>query len=245
MLRTAATVLTVPPINLAVCVLVALLLAAWPPARQRAHRFALLCASLLLLLALPIISMALLASLEPGPQSAPLHPPQAIVILGGDVEKVNEAPGVVIGPLSLERVRAGAVLARSTGLPVLMSGGIVNQTAIPVATLMRDSSIADFNVPVRWTEAVSFDTWENAQRSADMLRADGIQSVFVVTHGWHMRRSLYAFRRAGIEAIPVPVRLDRGPVMTPGEFVPRVSAWTNSYFALHEWVGLAWYSWRG
>ena len=245
MLRNAATVLAVPPANLAMFALVALMAAFWPPARRWALRLALVCSGLLVLSSLPIVSTTLLTSLEPRPQPAPLHPPLAIVILGGDVEKIIEGPGVVIGPLSLERVRAGAILARSTGLPVLTSGGIVNHTAIPIATLMQDSLVTDFGVPVRWAEGTSFDTWENAQRSAELLRADGIQSVFIVTHAWHMRRSLYAFSRAGIEAIPVPVRHDRAPVFAAGEFVPRVTAWTNSYFALHEWFGLAWYAWRG
>ncbi len=245
MLRIAATVLAVPPANLAILLLVAIMAAFWAPARRLALRAGLLCAVLLVLFSLPIISMALLASLEPGPSPAPLHSPRAIVILGGDVEKVNEAPGVVIGPLSLERVRAGAILARSTGLPVLVTGGIVSKTDIPVSSLMQDTLVEDFAVAVKWTEPTSFDTWENAQRTAEMLHSGEPSSVFLVTHAWHMRRSLYAFRRAGIEAVPVPVRHDRWPVFAGSEFIPRSSSWNNSYLAFHEWLGLAWYALRG
>jgi len=150
-----------------------------------------------------------------------------------------------LGPLSLERVRAGARLARSTGLPLLVSGGIVNHTAIPVATLMQQSLAADFNRPARWAETTSFDTWENAAYSALILQDEGIRTVFVVTHSWHMRRALLAFRQTGLEVIPVPVRRERHPTFAASEFVPSASAWLKCYFAFHEWIGLAWYALRG
>ena len=54
----------------------------------------------------------------------PDQPPQAIVILGGDTLRgASQTPIVHLGPLSLERVRAGALLARRTGLPILVTGG--------------------------------------------------------------------------------------------------------------------------
>lgn len=245
MFRVAATALTVPPTNLAVLILLAAFALFWPPARRVAQAVILVCASILLALSLPIVGMTLLASLEPGPVSAPSQSPSAIIILGGDVEKINEAPQVVMGPISLERVRTGAVLARSTGLPMLVSGGIVNHTAVPVATLMQASLTTDFGIPPRWIEATSVDTWENAEQSAKLLRSEGVTSVFLVTHAWHMRRALFAFRRVGIEAIPVPVRHDPEPTWAASEFVPRPSAWLNCFFAMHEWIGLAWYSVRG
>ena len=245
MLRAAITALLVPPANLAVIGLLACLVAGRGMRGRRARRVAILCLGGLVLLSLPVVASALLASLDPGPAPSPASPPAAIVVLGGDVQRVAEAPGVEIGPLTLERVRTGAALARATHLPLLVSGGVVDRTALPVATLMQTSLEEDFKVAVRWQEAVSFDTWENAERSAAMLRADGVQSVFVVTHAWHMRRAVLAFRRHGMAAVPAPVRRDRWPGLVPTEFLPRASAWLTSYFALHEWAGLAWYSVRG
>jgi hypothetical protein len=28
------------------------------------------------------------------------------------------------------------------------------------------------------------------------------------------------------------------------DLIPRVSAWMESYYALHEWIGIAWYALR-
>ena len=115
---------------------------------------------------------------------------------------------------------------------------------LTVGGLMAESMAGDFGVPVRWTEATSPTTWENAEYSATMLAAAGIRRVYVVTHAWHMPRSLLAFRRFGMEAASAPVRSDPRPTLRLSEFLPRTSAWVNSFYALHEWVGLAYYSIR-
>lgn len=241
MLRSVLIVLLLPPANLPLIGLAALLVAR----RRRWGRVVAVAAFVTLVaLSLPVTALSLLASLDPGPLPPPSSPPAAIVILGGDVQRVYEAPTVTLGPLSLERVRAGAVLHRATGLPILVTGGIVDGTALAVGTLMAASLTDDFGVPVRWTEQTSFDTWENAELSAALLAADGVRSVYLVTHAWHMQRGLLAFRRVGIEAVPAPVRRDQWPTFMPSEFAPRPSAWLGSYFGLHEWMGLLFYSLR-
>ena len=113
-----------------------------------------------------------------------------------------------------------------------------------VGTVMARSLADDFAAPPRWVETRSRDTWENARRSADLLRAAGIRTVYVVTHAWHMPRALLAFQRAGIEAVPAPVRLDAWPRLTWKRFVPSASAWQVAYYAFHEWTGLAFYALR-
>ena len=58
-----------------------------------------------------------------------------------------------------------------------------------------------------------------------MLRADGVQHVLLVTHGWHMRRALRAFEAASspgdprVEAAPMGLAtgLDRGSL----SWIPR------------------------
>ena len=239
-INTVFTALAVPPPSLALAALLALLLL-----RGRAgRRLALLALVVLVLLSLPAVSGALLASLDVPPPEPGADPPGAIVVLGGDVDRLDDPPGASLGHLSLERVRAGAALHRRTGLPVLVTGGLVDDLPLSVGALMAESMASDFNVPVRWTETASPTTWENAAYSAPMLEAAGIRRVFLVTHAWHMRRSLLAFQRAGIDAVPAPVRPDPWPQLRASEFLPRPSAWVGSFYALHEWVGLAYYAAR-
>lgn len=241
---TAIVTSLLPPIGLVVLALLGLALL-----RGRLGRgIAALALAGLLVLSFPVVGTTLLASLDvPSgpPVAAPdAEPPSAIVVLGGDVYGIPDPPGASIGGLSLERVRAGAALHRQTGLPILVTGGIVGSRAVPVGILMAQSLGEDFRVPVRWTEATSLTTWENAGNSGPMLAADGIGRVYLVTHAWHMQRSLLAFQRFGVDAVPAPVRRDREPAFGVADFLPSTVAWQRSFYAIHEWVGLAYYSLR-
>jgi uncharacterized SAM-binding protein YcdF (DUF218 family) len=239
-LSALATILIVPPANLAALALAGVLLARRRPRAGLWLAGAALVA--LLLLAVPVVAGTLLAALErlPPPQTGAA--PGAIIVLGGDVDEVAGPTRVAIGSLTLERLRAGAALARSTHLPLLVSGGIVDPDGPPVATLMAASLAEDFATPPRWVETHARDTWENARDAAAMLRAEGIGAAFVVTHAWHMRRALIAFAATDLVAIPAPLPATR-VVWRPGSFIPRAKAWRMSYFALHEWLGCAWYAW--
>lgn len=240
-LSAAAAVLLVPPVNLAALALAGVWLARRHP---RAGRWlAGVSLVLLLLLALPVVAGTLLTSLERLPPAPPSAIPGAIIVLGGDVAPVTGPERLEVGALTLQRLRAAAALARATNLPLLVTGGVVDPDGPPVADLMARSLAADFATPPRWIEPHARDTWQNARLSAALLRADGITAAYVVTHAWHMRRALLAFAGTGLVAVPAPLPPDR-VAWRPGAFVPRVGAWRLSYFALHEWLGCAWYAWR-
>ncbi len=242
-LSSLPTALLVPPVN---C-----LLAACVGALFIRRRFGgvLLAIGLtgLVLFAVPFVADTMLVALETNIGAPPGEPPAAIVILSGDeAETVQDAsePGAafVVGSLTLERERAGAALAKRTGLPVLVSGGSIHKGAPPLATMMAASLRDDFGVTTRWSETASLDTWENASDSAAMLRGENIHSVYVVTHAWHMRRALIAFRHAGLRAVAFPVAFDAPPRLDIDHLVPRARSWLTSYYALHEWIGCAWYA---
>jgi uncharacterized SAM-binding protein YcdF (DUF218 family) len=201
----------------------------------------------LILLGMPVVSYSLLLALETGlPVTPPAdHPPQAIIVLGAEVIRAHqEKLGVRPGLLTLDRLRTAAALHRSTGLPILVTGGTTQPNTEPVALVMEQSLRDDFQTPPRWVEAKSADTWENAHFSADILRAQGITSVYVVTHAWHMRRALLAFQGTGLTVTAAPTSLDDqlGPDLD--DFLPRAAGWQTGYFAIHEWIGYAWYELR-
>jgi uncharacterized SAM-binding protein YcdF (DUF218 family) len=216
--------------------------------RHRRTGRTLVCLGLagLVIFSLPVVSGSMIVALE---QGLPMTPPpdampKAIVILGGDVWRITEAPFALPGPLTLDRLRAGAALRRRTGLPILVTGGTVQQDLLPVATVMASSLREDFQVPVEWVENASADTWANATLTAEIMKKNGIGSVYLVTNGWHMRRAVIAFRKAGLIVTAVPTSFDApaGPILA--DFVPRALAWEWSYFAIHEWIGSAWYAMR-
>ena len=195
---------------------------------------------------MPLVSGSLMTSLEHGlPRAPPADaPPQAIVILAAELARSVGTTQLTPGALTLERERAGAALARRTGLPILVTGGATENGPETLAAVMARSLAEDFGTPARWTETASTDTWENATNSAGILQAQGIHSIYLVTHAWHMRRALIAFAHTGLVVTAAPVRLDPAPTAVLSDFIPRAGAWLTSYYALHEWIGCADYALR-
>jgi uncharacterized SAM-binding protein YcdF (DUF218 family) len=165
----------------------------------------------LILLAMPAIADRMLDALETGIPAPPpgSPPPAAIIVLSAEVRRTSDVPSIVVGRLTLERLATAVRLQRRTNLPVLLSGGSLQADLPPMADVMAESMQNDFRVPVRWRETKSQTTWENAAFSADILKKEGITSVYVVTHAWHMRRALLAFRGTGLTVTPAPIPPDR------------------------------------
>lgn len=239
-LRILLTDLVIPPPSLVYVALAGIVLAAF--ARRPRFGLALGAVSLVVILGLGLgtTGQALLVSLESGlPLRPPADaPPGAIVILSGEVDHTQE--GLEPGPLTLQRLLAGARLWQRTHLPVLVSGGPLAPGETPIAQVMAQTLERDFHVPVRWIENRSETTWENAADSAAILLPAGIRSVYVVTHAWHERRSVLAFRHFALLPTAAPVPLD----VVAGGLTPSMLGWSRSYYALHEWAGLAVYSFR-
>jgi len=212
---------------------------------RRGAWLAVLSSLLLLVLATPLVSAVLTIGLEravPPPLTA--APPAAIIVLSAEIARGQA--GLEPGPLTLERLRAGAALAHRTGLPVLVSGGkILDTDAETMAEVMTRSLKQDFGVAVRWREARSRDTADNAEMSAAALREAGIESAWLVTHSWHMARAAEAFARSGFTVRPAPVRVYRQPYPVGWrDFVPGSEAMRWNWFMLREWAGRLVYALR-
>jgi uncharacterized SAM-binding protein YcdF (DUF218 family) len=252
------TASVIPPVSFAVLAVLGGLLA-WR-SQGRMRRSGGLLAALaglgILALALPVVAGLLTVSLERGlpgdiPEGLPGNgsvgpPPGAIIILGGDVahgQGVGHS-GTEVGALTLERLRAGAALARRTGLPLLVTGGPGSTGEPPLAALMARSLADDFGLTVRWIEPAARDTHENAVLGVAMLRAEGIGAAHVVSHGWHLARAIEAFARLGFPVRPVPVRLRRPPDGQAEDWIPRADHLGTSWYALREWAGRLVYALR-
>lgn len=195
---------------------------------------------------MPVIADRLLAQFEHYPPLDLAHAgaADAIVILGGgSYFDAPEYGGDTVSRYTLERLRYGARLQRASHLPIITSGG--NPAGgTPEAYLMRDALTQDFNVPVHWLEAGSNTTWENARNSRAIL-PPAIRKVYLITHAWHMPRAIYAFKRAGFEAIPAGTAYSLSRRFNLVDFLPQPRGLTNSYLAIHEAIGLIWYRLKG
>ena len=232
-LRKALTALVLPPTGpLLVAILGLATLRRWP---RLGRGLAWLGVLTFLALSLPVVSDALVRSLD---QSPPLNLAQvgdagAIVILGGGTRKdAAEYGGDTLGRLTLERVRYGALVARQTGLPVLVSGGPVFGTT-PEAAIMKRALQEEFGITVAWTEITSRDTHENAVRSAEILLAAGVRNVILVAHSFDIPRAKAELAAAGLHVTIAPTGIP-GSRFNLRDLVPSVGALQESYYALYE-----------
>lgn len=100
----------------------------------------------------------------------------------------------------------------------------------------------DFGVEVFTIEAQSRTTYENAVKTSVLLKELGIERVAIVTHAWHMQRSMRAFHSRGVDAIAAPTAFV-GHVRPKASALlfPHGSALHNSATVLYEYIGQLWY----
>jgi uncharacterized SAM-binding protein YcdF (DUF218 family) len=214
------------------------LLGARRSARQRRAGWVLLLAGLtsLWLLATPVVAdwLARAAERETPLDLSQAVSAQAIVILGGGDAR-SAAPefggAAAPGPVLLERLAYGALIAHRTGLPVLISGTLRETAA------MRASLARDFAIPVRWVEDRSGDTFQNAAYSARLLQAAGVSRVVLVTSAAHAWRAAHEFASAGLGVVAAPVGVWAPRESGVARFVPGPSALLRSTAALYELLG--------
>jgi len=243
-LRDLAKSLALPPGLFLVTALLGLL---WTRRRRRAGMIVMTVSTVgLFVLSLPWVGATLLRTLgadDPLPLSFRPSTEQAIVVLAADHDANGvEYGGPTVGPMTLVRLRYAASLARSTGLPILVSGGIPAMNLPSLARLMSDALAADFRVETRWLEEQSSNTWENARCSADLLKTAGIDSIILVTHAWHMPRARASFEAQGVRVTSAPTSLRLSPRHGMRLFLPSSLGLRESYLAMHEWLGRAGYA---
>lgn len=231
-----------PPLNLLLLALAGLLL--WHK-RPRIARTLLGCTVILLwLLSTPFLADVLLHTLEVPPLSLTDKPnaADAIVVLGGGTYfNAPEYGNDTVGNASLERIRYAAKLYKITGKPILLTGGTPLGNRISEAALMKSVLEQEFDTPVKWVEDKSDNTLENARYSYHLLQQSGIKRIYLVTHAWHMPRSLSVFQAVGFEVIPAPTAYTTRYKTNLMTFMPNADALVASRIYLHEIIGILWY----
>lgn len=250
--KPALSVLVLPPVPLLLLIVLGVLLSR----RQRRWGAALVLAGTggLWALSTPVVAAALKQALITPPPvlteadigALARTPHAAIVVLGAGRRVGSRDFGSPdLSMLTLERLRYGLWLARRTGLPVAYSGGVAHasEPGETEASIAMRVAERDFGQRLRWAEAHSRDTNENAQRTVPMLAAAGIRHVVLVTHDFHQQRALAAFRRAAARA-GQPMALTAAPmgVHPPGRiefghYLPSGEGLRLTTIVLHEWLG--------
>lgn len=167
------------------------------------------------------------------------EPADAVVVLGAGTVITGSGDAVVPLPSSetLSRLMHGFLIHSTTGLPIVVSGGIPRGGLFSEAETMR-TCLLTLGVPDGKIilEADSRTTSENAQRTAEI---DGVSEVVLVTSACHMPRSAWLFEKNGFSVIPAPSDFKiSGKKYDFWSFFPTMQALNDSYRALHEYGGI-------
>lgn len=171
----------------------------------------------------------------------------AIVLLGGAMRGDTHMGTLADLNHHADRLVHAVALYRAGKAPVVLVTGGGIEGARTEAQQMKDL-LEVMGVPARdiLLENDSRNTHDNAVHTAQILRAEGMQRVLLVTSAYHMRRSLALFAAQGVDVIPAPTDYQRlvTPHLLP-EWLPAVSNLYQSTEALHEIVGYWVYRWQG
>ena len=175
----------------------------------------------------------------------------AMVVLGGGV--AVPAPPRITPDLSdaSDRVLHAARLYRAGKAPVVVvSGGVIPWLGldIPEASSMR-TLLQEWGVPDDsiHAEGASRNTHENAVFTLPLLVEQGLHRVLLVTSAMHMPRALATFTSAGIDAVPAATdyTVTYRDHRTVIDFLPGAKALSRTTDAIKEYIGYAYYRWRG
>jgi uncharacterized SAM-binding protein YcdF (DUF218 family) len=173
------------------------------------------------------------------------------VILGGGRQKgALDLPDYQyqnLSPQSMERLRAGARLAKAINLPIVLTGGAPDRTDardLSEAKVMSMVLKQELGIDTRWLEEQSNTTQENALQSAKILHQEGIKTIYLVTHFWHMPRAKSQFEKQGLRVIEAPMGFYEKEQYTPLDFYPSIEGFQRSRWIWHTLLGTIWYKLR-
>ena len=175
------------------------------------------------------------------PESNNMNIAQAIVVLGVDVHGGCNITPERLGPQSLERLVMAAEAYHRLHLPIAVSGGLICDSQMSLAELMKTAFEQHFAVPVTWSEERSQNTYENAAYTAKLLREADIGTVVVIAQARDLPRIIWSFEHAGLRALPWPAPRTSSKIDRIGDFLPNIGALAGSYYALHEIIGSLYY----
>lgn len=170
---------------------------------------------------------------------------ELIVVPGGGSVAVENGEGNRESQLNSEsrsRLLEAILLHRSTGLPVLFSGGSLGKGRSNEADAAKELLLRS-GIPLSMilTEGRSRSTKENARNSAEVTE---IRDIILITSAFHMKRTAGSYLKEGFRlhaAVKVAPRAEKGvPVIV--DFFPTMDALSRSTLALHEYGGQLWYS---
>lgn len=244
--------LFVYPLGLGIVLVLLAALAAWRGRRGGAAGLALLAVAVLWLPSTPVVSAWLMYNLEsrfpPTPVEG-LAQADAIVVLGGAIADMGRQGDTLDMDAAYDRLYHALALYRAGRAPLIVVSGGAAEGRVPEAEVMgrllREHGVPETAI---LREPNSRTTRENGVNTRELLRAQGLSRVILVTSAFHMERALGVFRRLGMDVTPSATdhRVDLRPPEFPVlDWLPSAQALGISTAAIHEFIGAEAYRHEG
>jgi uncharacterized SAM-binding protein YcdF (DUF218 family) len=229
-----------------------------------------------------LVSSALARSLEWRYLPQASYPKvDAIVVLGGGTEPAQyPRPAVEVNAAGDRVIYAARLYKQGVAPHLLLSGGYITwlssrsedgsggdgevgsippgstNSSTPATEMADLLGLMGVPADALWLQPKSQNTYEDALYSAEILRANGIKRIVLVTSAIHMPRSVALFEKQGFEVIPAPadytitdanwkVLLSLNPATLLVNLVPNVGSLSLTSNALKEYLGIFVYHLRG
>jgi len=189
----------------------------------------------------------------------------------GDLQKAETMRGksdvcVVLGGMSVYHEPTGRIRFTQSADRILQAvdlyeKGIVKKIVItggtgrlvrknrPEAIHLKDFLISiGIPAPSVLIDAASRNTYENAVNTKKLLEKNGWgTSVVLVTSGFHIKRAVGCFEKAGIKVYPYIADPLKGvsKITFSDVFLPSADVLNDWNYLTHEWIGIAMYKLKG
>jgi uncharacterized SAM-binding protein YcdF (DUF218 family) len=169
----------------------------------------------------------------------------AIILLGGGVmEGVPDISGTSIPSSDMTvRIVDTVRLYKKYKLPVVVSGGSISgkvKEAVVAKRFLTDLGVKDKDIIL---EDSSKDTIENALYVKEIFRKKGYKKGLLVTSAYHIRRSEFLFKKAGLDVYPhsCGISSNKSIEFNLYDFLPGIGYLNQSAATIKEALGLLFY----
>jgi uncharacterized SAM-binding protein YcdF (DUF218 family) len=164
------------------------------------------------------------------------------VVLGGGINYNVNGNQSELSSISRDRLLKGIFIAKKNNQPLIYTGGVgvgYKNTSEADIALEFVKNFKDINFML---ENKAKTTYENGLEIKKWLQNNQYDQIYLITSAIHMKRSIGVFDNLNIDYIPLVSNYSYSHKLSWLDYLPNRGCLRSNMQAIHEWIGLLWYS---